>query len=567
MPLNIFVACDPGSVRETVSAVRQLASGVDDAASGWQRTITNSEAGWEGQAGGAFRAKAGTTRRDADALANLFNGLGQALTAFADDLTTVKARMAQAQQVATSGGLRMMGAHLILEPGPMPLQPDQQQRQQTAYREAQETINQARSMEKAAHERLAAALKGNADGLQHIGSAGGWAQAAAAATSPAAQALAGAATLMDDRALNATKGMFERAASTSPAAVSGLWGALTSAQQADLMGRFPQMVGNTDGVPSATRDLANRSILQSQRAAITNQIGTLHKQIQDEFERTGHSETSKGHKIRELNEALRGIDSLQNKIGESAAQSDYYLLGLDSTAENRGQAIVAHGNPDFADNTMTLVPGTYSDLGGVTDDVTRNDQVLNRANELSPGNNVAITWASYESPNSVVPGAAFGSYAENAHGDLSNFQEGLRASHQGETPSHNTLIGHSYGSTVVGEAASNGGSHADDIAFLGSPGVGVDSADQLGVPKEHVWAAKSESDVIDWTPSTDPLRWAPTVFGDSDYARYGLDPTDPEFGGNIMPTDPNGGHSDYWDRAPSRESMARIMTGTNGQGS
>jgi pimeloyl-ACP methyl ester carboxylesterase len=216
---------------------------------------------------------------------------------------------------------------------------------------------------------------------------------------------------------------------------------------------------------------------------------------------------------------------------------------------------------------MTLVPGTFSDLGDAADYVAQNDKVLNRADELSPGNNVAITWASYESPNTLLPGAAFSGYAENAHGDLSNFQEGLRATHQGEAPSHNTLIGHSYGSTVVGEAASNGGSHSDDIVFLGSPGVGVDSADQLGVPKDHVWAAKSESDVIDWTPSTDPLRWAPTVSGESDYARYGLDPTDPKFGGNVMPTDPSGGHGDYWDKAPSRESMARIMTGTNGQGS
>lgn len=566
MPLNIFVSGNPGSVRATAEAVRQLATGVEDNATGWHQARSRSEADWEGQAGDGFRAKAGTTARDADALDQLFLGINRALTAFADDLTTVKARMDQARQVGTGGGLKMMGSTLILEPGPMPLPPEENKRQQAAFKEARETIEQARRMEKTAHERLNAALKTNADGLGHISSAGTWAQAAAAATSPAAMALAKAATVMDDRAVNATKGMFEKAAATGPAAVGGLWGSMTSAQRADLMDRYPHMVGNTNGIPSATRDVANRSILASQRQAISGKISALRNEMREDFERHGHSDTAKGKQINELSDALSGIDSLQGKLGTSADASNYYLLGIDSTAEHRGQAIIANGNPDHADNTMTLVPGTFSDLGDATDYVEQNDKVLDRANELSGGKNAAITWADYESPNHLLPNAAFSGYAENAHGDLSNFQEGLRVTHEGETPSHNTLVGHSYGSTVAGEAAANGGSHADDVVFLGSPGVGVDDASELGVPSDHVWAAKSESDVIDWTPSTNPIDWGPTVFGGTDHARYGVDPTDPTFGGQVMPTDPNGGHGDYWDKAPSRESMARIMTGTNGGG-
>lgn len=123
----------------------------------------------------------------------------------------------------------------------------------------------------------------------------------------------------------------------------------------------------------------------------------------------------------------------------------------------------------------------------------------------------------YESPNHLLPHAGSGGYAENAHRDLSTFQEGLRATHEGETPSHNTLVGHSYGSVVAGEAAAHGGAHADEVVFLGSPGVGVDSASELGVPGEHVWVAKSDHDLIDWTPSTNPLDWGPTVFGGTDH--------------------------------------------------
>ena len=37
---------------------------------------------------------------------------------------------------------------------------------------------------------------------------------------------------------------------------------------------------------------------------------------------------------------------------------------------------------------------------------------------------------------------------------------------------------------------------ADDIAFLGSPGVGASSVDQLGPGAGHVWAGTSEHDPV-----------------------------------------------------------------------
>lgn len=392
MPLNTFVAGNPGSVRTTAEAVSRLARGVDDIASGWQHALTGSESVWEGTAGDAFRSKSTATGQDADALTALFDGLSSALTAFADELTTVQARMAQAVEVAIGGGLRMLGSALILEPGPMPLPPAEQRRQQRAFHEARETVAQARTWEKVAHERLIAALRSNAHGLRNIGRAEVWARVAAAATWPPAAALAGSAAVMDDRAAEATRGAFERAATTGPAAVRGLWGSLTGPQRADLADRFPQLVGNTDGVPVAARDQANRSILGAQRRAISAELDVLGNRIHADFERHGRSDTSKGKEIKQLTEALRGLDALQGRLGASAAASDHYLLGIDSTAAQRGQTIIAHGNPDHADNTMTLVPGTFSDLGDASDYVAQNDKVLARANELSDGKNAAITW-------------------------------------------------------------------------------------------------------------------------------------------------------------------------------
>jgi hypothetical protein len=53
-------------------------------------------------------------------------------------------------------------------------------------------------------------------------------------------------------------------------------------------------------------------------------------------------------------------------------------------------------------------------------------------------------------------------FAHHAEADLSRFQDGLRVTHDGP-PSHNTIIGHSYGTTVVGMTTHDHGVYADDI--------------------------------------------------------------------------------------------------------
>ncbi|QGK72426.1 hypothetical protein GIY23_19460 [Allosaccharopolyspora coralli] len=261
----------------------------------------------------------------------------------------------------------------------------------------------------------------------------------------------------------------------------------------------------------------------------------------------------------ELEQALEGIDKLENNL----TPGEKFLLGIDSTAGGRGQVIVASGNPDTADNTMTLVPGTFHDLGDATDYVARNDKMLERADAMSsPGTeNAAIMWGDYNSPINLGE-AALSFSAEGAHEDLTEFQEGLRATHEGDTRSHNTITGHSYGSTVVGYAGREGGVHADEMIFLGSPGTGVDHAEQFDVPNDHVWGGTAGNDPIDkFAPPPSPLHWGLDWASGGDTHRFGTDPSDPSFGGNILPTDPNGGHSDYWKQQESLDGMAEVMVG------
>lgn len=127
----------------------------------------------------------------------------------------------------------------------------------------------------------------------------------------------------------------------------------------------------------------------------------------------------------------------------------------------------------------------------------RSDRMYAAAGDASSEPTAVITWYGYDAPDDI-PAAISSDYAEHATDDLTTFQEGLRASHQeGLAPAHNTLLGHSYGSTVIGHTAQAGeGVAADEMVFVGSPGVGADSAGQLNIPPEHVWATADPDDIV-----------------------------------------------------------------------
>lgn len=344
-----------------------------------------------------------------------------------------------------------------------------------------------------------------------------------------------------------------------PASVGAAWASLSTAQKSDLMSDYPKMVGSANGAPAVARDQANRSILAAQRATLLKEINSLDPA--ETVRKTG----AKGPEAqqyytrkRRLEEALSGLDRLESNL----TPGKNFLLGIDSTANNRGQVVIANGNPDTANNVLTLVPGTFHDLHDAQDYVESNEKVLDRANQLAPDQeNATIMWGDYHAPANLG-NAAFAFSAEGAKEDLTSFQEGLRTTHEGPTQSHNTVMGHSYGSTVVGYAAREGNFPANDLMFFGSPGVGGEHADDLGIDPNHVWSGTAGADPIDkFTPAPSPIHWGQDLVTGEDHHRFGMNPSNPHFGGNVLPTDPNGGHGGYWDYNQSRDAMARVMVG------
>lgn len=89
---------------------------------------------------------------------------------------------------------------------------------------------------------------------------------------------------------------------------------------------------------------------------------------------------------------------------------------------------------------------------------------------------------------------------------------------------------------------------------MGSPGVGVATAAELGIDPHHVWATRADNDIIRRVPD----GW------------FGNDPTDPDFGGQTFHSNPGEtemrAHSGYWKDEEALDGMAEIITGTHEDG-
>ncbi|MEV4705266.1 alpha/beta hydrolase [Actinoplanes sp. NPDC049316] len=357
-----------------------------------------------------------------------------------------------------------------------------------------------------------------------------------------------------------------------PKDVRAWWDSLTPEQQEQAVQDYPELVGWLDGVPSSDRDVANRitldrtlADLNSRHTSVTSredylkamaEQGRLAEVYPESLNPVGSylAEMDRLEKQRkDLDNQLKGPAAIHDRLGDTG-KPPALLLGFDPAGD--GRAVVSIGDPDTADNVVTYVPGTTADLPGFGTDLQRADVMRADADMYGTGGSTAsIVWLGYDAPD-AIPNAVSKDYAQDGAPALRSFQEGLRATHDG-TPSHNTIIGHSYGSTTVGYAAKDGHLAADDLIFVGSPGVGVDSASELRFDgdSQHVYASTAKNDIISGAGLDDTMV-------------HGENPDNPGFGGRQFTSadgsfwHPIDTHSQYWDQAnPSRKNIALVVTG------
>lgn len=169
---------------------------------------------------------------------------------------------------------------------------------------------------------------------------------------------------------------------------------------------------------------------------------------------------------------------------------------------------------------------------------------LDRARTIAQATGgAAVVWINRPVPPSL-PHALAGSPAVAAGADLQDFQREMARRFPEQ---HRIVLGHSYGTVVVGTAASgSGGLHADDVVLLGSPGTG---AWRAGDFRLH-----GTGGVYAMTNPPDPIVWATNGRA----GVHGPDPTSPGFGAQVWPGDRNGDHSSYWEDPVLLERLAGL---------
>src|SRR5699024_9763388 len=254
-----------------------------------------------------------------------------------------------------------------------------------------------------------------------------------------------------------------------------------------------------DGIPAVVRDQLNREHLDDEISRVENEIEELEER-RDDPDLSWLDSVDLENEIEDLEGQRSSMDQLNSNLGENASDDNKYLLSFSlpspAPGQQQGRLIVSEGNPDTADNVATLVPGTGHSWESGPGQMDRASDLRQSASDVDEeADHAVITWIGYDPPQGLEAGAE--TSAVRGEEALGSFQGGLRATHEGTSPSHNTVIGHSYGSTLVGHAAQgDGGLDADSIALVGSPGTNADHVSELGFRPEDVNATRSMVDFL-----------------------------------------------------------------------
>ena len=345
-----------------------------------------------------------------------------------------------------------------------------------------------------------------------------------------------------------------------------IWGGLTQREK-DAAFNADDSVGNRGGMPFAERDLYNRRRLDQLRADAQAETDRMQNRFDDLATRLymgdhGADTTAEMHDLAaglaDARQRLTGYQSILDALHHSDG-----VPRLLSFVDDAGHAAVSIGDPDAAIRTAVFVPGTGQDLTTLDDNGRRALDMFNATLAADPGlakSDVSVTtWVGYDRPMTLTE-AAWPDRARNGAAALDRYLDGMHASHFGP-PAVDTVIGHSYGSTVVG-AAATGGHHlgADNVIAVGSPGMLSRHAGDL--------ALDTGARVYAMTAGNDPISLVTNL-------TLGTDPHDAAYGAIRVATDPGPSlpysagllpgmpaHSGYWDEGnPGLTNMGAIIAG------
>ena len=269
----------------------------------------------------------------------------------------------------------------------------------------------------------------------------------------------------------------------TPTQTANFFARIKPAEASALVRRYPEIVGNLDGAPTALRYAANKARYPQ----------------------------SKGRQI----------------------------LAFDDRGD--GRIVEVLGDLDTAVRVVILVPGVDDNLadfdtghGGVQRRAPawQARRLHDQIHAIDPGARVAVVaWLGYDPPEGVRRDALREDRAAAGAISLNHFIDGLVL---GRPRLSVMVIGHSYGSTVAGLAAPRMTPRVTDIVSIGSPGMGVTGRAALHTTA-RVWAGSAPDDWIHRVPGVQLLGIG-----------HGRLPSDPAFGALPLPCTDVDGHDGYF---------------------
>ena len=297
----------------------------------------------------------------------------------------------------------------------------------------------------------------------------------------------------------------ERFKNMSPEERAEYWSAQSDEQKRHLCDTYPELIGNADGVEAWARDRANRLNLNAKEARAKEDLARYECYWSEA--RTNEDRYLIGEKIQRAKSDLAAYEKIRSTLANGITLEDYQhgkkgepvsLLTLQDDGR-RVKAAVAQGDVDHAKHIGTLVPGIGTTVEGGLDTYFRETGNLRQAAAAQgnmPLKDVAtVAWLGYDAPGeanvSNAGDIASPKLAQAGSYRLAGFLTGMHASRQfGAGDAHMTLVGHSYGSTTSGMAATKVKYGViDDLALCGSPGMGTDDAHNYHVDRNHLWVS------------------------------------------------------------------------------
>lgn len=287
------------------------------------------------------------------------------------------------------------------------------------------------------------------------------------------------------------------------------WSQQSEAQKQHLCDKYPDLIGNADGVEGWARDRANRNRLPGLKQEAKDNVSKYTELIKNpwidnETRMLYLTELDKAEK------AVKAYEAVEEQLGKGISLEDYQhgkkgdpvsLLTLQNDG-GRVKAAMGQGDVDHAKNVATFVPGIGTTVEGSMGEYMRQTKNLRSAamaqGNLSASDVATVAWLGYDAPGEAdwkqpqnLPGIISPFLAKAGSDRLAGFMNGMQASRDyGAGDAHMTLVGHSYGSSTSGMAATKVKYGViDDLVLFGSPGMGTYDAKNYHVDQNHLWVS------------------------------------------------------------------------------